>query len=151
MTDLAAVRQYIEDRSVPEPNSGCHLWMGGVSPGGYGKAALNRRTWVAHRLSWYAATGEHPGELFVCHKCDTPACVNPDHLFLGTPAENSADMTEKGRSTWGSRNGRAKLDPDKVRAIRASTKRHADISAEFGISMALVSLVRNRKVWAFLD
>lgn len=151
MTDLGRVREYIEQRSTPEPNSGCHLWLGGETPCGYGKASLNKRTWVAHRLSWYAATGEHPGDLFVCHKCDTRLCVNPDHLFLGTAAENSADMTAKGRSTWGNRNGRAKLDPERVRAIRASTKRHVDICDEFGISMALVSLVRNRKVWAFVD
>jgi hypothetical protein len=118
-----------------------------VCDDGYGKASHRGRTWRAHRLAWLGAKGVDPGEALVCHKCDTPLCVNPDHLFLGTPADNSADMTRKGRSTHGVRNGRAKLNPAKVRAIRESKKRHVDIAAEFGISLAMVSFVRSGVHW----
>ena len=142
---------YIDERTTPEPNTGCQLWTGSVGQDGYGKACHKGRHWRAHRLSWLNAHGTDPGDLLVCHKCDTPLCVNPDHLFLGSPAENSADMTAKGRSTWGVRNGRAKLTPEKVREIRASQKRHAEISEEFGISMGMVSFVRAGKHWAHVS
>jgi hypothetical protein len=87
-------------RTTPEPNSGCHLWTGVVNHHGYGMIGLGeRRAGIdrTHRVSWRLAFGEIPPGLMVLHRCDTPSCVNPTHLFLGTAADNTADMVRKGR------------------------------------------------------
>lgn len=75
---------------------GCWYWLGKPSRNGYGNFKLNYKQWIAHRLSWFIHYGD-PGEKFVCHKCDNPLCVRPDHLFLGTHQDNMDDMYAKGR------------------------------------------------------
>ncbi len=87
----------------PDTSSGCWLWAGTKLPQGYGLFRTGsirdgtRRYERAHRASWRLHRGEIPESLQVCHACDTPSCVNPDHLFLGTARENTLDMVRKGR------------------------------------------------------
>lgn len=104
---------------------GCWLWTGATAAG-YGTISVGparaRAMWGAHRLSYAVYRGPIPDGLHVCHRCDVKLCVRPDHLFLGTPQDNVADMCAKGRYVLGNhrgeRNGRAKLTRAQVESIR---------------------------------
>lgn len=100
MEKLAA---FLDSRSIPEPNSGCILWTGRVHSFGYGMVQVGGKNQYAHRTAWILAHGPIPKGLLVCHKCDVPACINPDHLFLGTHKENTHDAMKKGRLASGER------------------------------------------------
>ena len=97
-TNKGRIAEPFEDKYIPEPNSGCWLWIRGVDGGGYGHTNKG----YAHRLAYERYVGPIPKGLLVCHKCDTIICINPDHLFLGTQKDNMADAARKGRL----RNGR---------------------------------------------
>lgn len=90
-----------EDHYIPEPNSGCWLWLGFDNGGGYGrlwKKINGKRTLVsAHREMWEQTFGKIPHGMIVCHKCDVKPCINPSHLFVGTYADNMRDMIQKNR------------------------------------------------------
>lgn len=88
--------QRLEEKSIPEPNSGCWLWLGSTIPTGYGVIGVDGKNWRAHRAAWRAYRGE-VGSLHVLHRCDNPGCINPDHLFLGTHTDNMRDRRDKGR------------------------------------------------------
>lgn len=106
------------DRIVPEPNTGCWLWTGAVDKDGYGQIKEHGKQVKAHRVSWKIHHGELPEFSVVCHQCDTPSCVNPAHLFLGTHADNMKDRDAKGRTSLcgarGDANGR-RTRPDLIK------------------------------------
>lgn len=90
------------DSCIPEPNSGCWLWTKSTRPNGYGQfAAKTGHIVYAHRFAFELLWGAIPDGRYVCHRCDTPACINPDHIYLGTPQDNVNDMRERGRAAWG--------------------------------------------------
>lgn len=86
-----------EQKIMPEPMSGCWLWTASLNDGGYGLFCLDGKDRTTHRVSWRLYRGEIPEGLCVLHKCDTRACVNPDHLFLGTYKDNNNDCVAKKR------------------------------------------------------
>lgn len=88
--------------SMPEPNSGCLLWLARVDRKGYGRLYWNGRPSQAHRLAWESVNGPMPAGMCACHKCDNPSCVNPGHLFAASSTENNADRDAKGRGLKGS-------------------------------------------------
>lgn len=113
--------------------TGCLLWGGCWGHKGYGYLTIQQLCRRAHRMMWYAYRGDIPDGLFVLHKCDTPCCINLDHLWLGTHEENMADMDRKGRRrAWGQRY--PKIPDEKVRAIRAGPKPTKEIAKKYGIS-----------------
>jgi hypothetical protein len=87
------------ERVSPEPMSGCWLWIGSVYNTGYGRVIIRKikKTVAAHRFVYEVLSGPIPDGLFLCHRCDVPSCVNPDHMFFGTPQENMDDKIRKGR------------------------------------------------------
>lgn len=142
------------DYVSPEPNSGCWLWLGSWDsrPGkGYGYFFLEKLM-GAHRASWMLFRGPIPEGQEACHKCDNPACVNPDHLFLGTRKENVHDSIRKGRHVGGPKfsafmmpialrgeaHGRARLTNADVLAIRQSPAKQRDLAAKYGVSQSTI-------------
>jgi hypothetical protein len=119
----------LENKYIPEPNSGCWIWIAAGYKGkfNYGQVQFNGKVIVAHRASWILYNGEIAPGLFVLHKCDNPSCVNPSHLFLGTKKDNHLDMMSKGRGEHisaprpfqrGEKHPNAKFSDDQARFIR---------------------------------
>ena len=109
---------------------------------------VGAQTRLAHRMAWESVNGPIPTGLFVCHKCDVRACVNVDHLFLGTNADNVADRDKKGRQQRGERHANARLTSEIVRAVREARGLHREIAERFSIPTSHVTNIRNRKSWA---
>ncbi len=103
-TTPPADRFWSKVQKSDDPNA-CWEWTGGKHPFGYGVFYLSGRLISAHRAAWLLSQGPIPDGLFICHRCDNPSCVRPDHLFTGTHRENMADMVGKNR--WTPRPGRA--------------------------------------------
>jgi hypothetical protein len=132
--------------------NGCILWIGRRNVDGYGMLTVKGVTQKTHRFAWEAANGPIPDGLHVLHTCDTPACVNPDHLFLGTHTENMADRTRKRRHAiyHGESHGGARLTNDEVRAIRSAAGAYRDIGKCYGVSGSTVYRIKNGKAWNHL-
>lgn len=136
-----------DEKWMPEPFSGCWLWVGAYfCQTGYGKIYIGRLI-LAHRASWELYRGRIPDGMCVCHKCDTPSCVNPAHLFIGTHADNMHDMVRKGLSNRGEKNGASKLTVIQVCEIRAATGRHSDIAKKYDVSELNIDYIKSLKTW----
>jgi len=130
---------------------GCWLWTGLVRPDGYGAARFEGREQAAHRVAWKLFRGKIEEGISVCHKCDVRACVNSDHLFLGTPSDNVKDMNRKGRNRRGEKHGSAKLTERQVCRIKTMLKEDkmyaSEIAREFGVSETAIRAIKTGKTW----
>lgn len=162
--------QRIHFWSRVETTGPCWLWAGPTMTSGYGKATINRRTISTHRLAWEMVFGPIPKGLFVLHRCDVRICARPSHLFLGTHADNMADMAAKGRAVSGDRHafrchpeskpvgerhGCAKLTEEQVREIRRiyaeETITQRELAKRFGVCQRTVVTIIHRKHWTHID
>lgn len=140
------------DRRGPDD---CWPWLGRpCHEFGYGGFYLDGRSTSAHRASYILNKGPIPRGLCVCHSCDNPGCVNPEHLFAGPQLANVRDMDAKGRrkiggatKLVGSLHPRSKLVAEQVLQIRADTRPGRLVAAEFGVSQSLVQSIRNGRTW----
>lgn len=130
---------------------GCWEWTGYRDPKSYGRLNVNNVPVLAHRLSWQINCHEITADQHVCHKCDYPPCVRPDHLFLGDPQANTDDKMQKGRHKYGhlqgEKHGCSKLTEQQVLAIRASVGPSRIVAEQYGISGRQVRDIRRKKVW----
>ena len=137
--------------SKVKKTDGCWFWMAGLRHYGYGQFWYNDRARPAHRFAYEISKGEIPQGVFVLHTCDMPSCVNPDHLFLGTPADNSADMVAKNRQARGIRNAGSKLSPRDVADIRdryiPQRVTQRELGEQYGLSQAHVSKIVRGLNW----
>ena len=133
----------------------CWLWSGCTDDWGYGLFSINRKNYRTHRIMYYLNYGVDPGELLVCHTCDIPNCVNPKHLWLGTDAQNNADMIAKKRSKHpsqiGELNGTSKLTGKLVKKIREQYKQGAttirQLATQYSVSHNAIWLAIKHKTW----
>lgn len=139
------------DRRGPDE---CWEWLGGYSSRGYGTFVMGK-TYSSHRLAHTFANGPIGDGLFVCHRCDNTRCCNPAHLFLGTPKDNSEDMSRKGRASRHAKVGQRKLSDQEVREIRAKyqprTYSYHRLAAEYGIAAMGVRLIVLRRTYAEVE
>jgi len=158
-----------ERKVIVDPNSGCWLWTAAVGQKGYGHFNLHGKTMHTHRLSYLFFVGDIPDGLMVLHRCDVRSCINPAHLFIGTAADNSADMFSKGRAkahlvggaplraivgrrggvgtTAGENNWGAKLSLEQVAKIKAASGRYREIADRFGVAPAQIGRIKRGENW----
>lgn len=130
----------------------CWWWKGSLNTWGYGRAAFGGKNYGAHRVSWMMFRGNIPDGLCVLHKCHHPACVNPDHLYLGTVKTNNDEKEALGRGAHpkGEKHGRSKLDVKSVISIRTLNAQGVSsykLAKRFLVATSTVARIVRRKLW----
>jgi len=164
-SSASELRGMIWEKSIPEPNTGCWLWLGKLNTRGYGRLGVlpfpgyaDRPPQRAHRVSWEASNERAiPAGLWILHRCDQRSCVNPNHLYLGTLTENSEDATKRDRwHRWngtraGARNPRARLTSEQVASIRelcrAPNFNGSQTARQYGVSASVIYSIKNGRSW----
>lgn len=143
-------------RATPEPNSGCWLWTGEHDRAGYGRRRRKGGSTLVHRQAFEMVHGPIPAGLSICHRCDVRCCVNPDHLYAGTHAENMADRERRGRGKMpvgrlrGETHPCAKLTEHAVHEIRERLSRGESerlVAKVFGVGRGAISAIKRGHSW----
>jgi hypothetical protein len=140
------------DKCIPEPNSGCWLWLGQIGiNNGYGYFWDGEKQCLAHVFSHRIHKGDVEDGPWILHHCDNRACVNPDHLYAGQPIDNGGDMVRRGRSLFGERQNLSKLTEPEVKAIIASPEPSKVLAERYSVGDGHIWSIRTRKSWKYLD
>jgi len=142
------IKDRLNSNWMPITETGCWIWMGSTMNKGYGVIRDKYKKKLTHRVSYEQNIGEIPEGLFVCHSCDTPSCINPNHLFLGTQSENMSDAVRKGRMQKGESRPNSKLTEEDIRNIRIDARTTVQIAEDYSVSRHLIGLIKRRKRWA---
>jgi hypothetical protein len=132
-------------------DDGCWLWEGLINTGGYGQFDAGGKSILAHRAAYALENGVIPSGKHVLHACDVRHCCRPDHLRLGSNADNAADRAKRHRAASGERHPFSRLTENEVRAIRSSKESNNLLAAQFGVKAATISSVRRRRSWKHSD
>lgn len=148
-------RERVAAHAEPELNTGCLLWPSFQDANGYCRVRVNGKLTTAHRAAWAAFRGPIPAGAHVLHRCDTPSCVNPDHLFLGTHLENMRDKAAKGRCWSNPRFGPAHhaskfsvADVLTIRTMLADGIRQIDIARKFAVTAQVINDLAKGRTYA---
>ena len=144
------IQEFLDKFTIAVPESGCFLWTRGATHN-YGYLYFNKKVQRANRIAYELANGPIPDGLIVRHKCDVPLCVNPNHLILGTKADNTNDAVIRRRFPVGEKRAGSKLTTAQVIAIRADTRVNRLIAADYGIHPNHISRLKLRTRWRHLD
>jgi hypothetical protein len=144
------IRERFEDKFTK--SDGCWEWEAAKNRLGYGHFRLDGKTQLAHRIAYQLYVGEIPEGMCVCHHCDNRKCVNPEHLFLGTQADNVRDCGNKGRRVYpfGENHYFSRLNEEQVLEIRekySNGARIIDMSKEFGVAQGTIDHIVHRRHW----
>lgn len=132
----------------------CWEWTGYVDPQGYGNFAVNTKPVRCHSWAWIDRNGPVPYGMCVLHKCDNRACLNPDHLFLGTRGNNNSDRSSKGRNAMGEKHGQSKLNELQVRVMRRMREfgiPYRFIGRVFGVKHGTAMSAVKGKTWTHVE
>lgn len=132
----------------------CIVWTGRINRYGYGELTFRGQGMTAHRAAYEVHKGAIPEGLFICHSCDNPPCVNPDHLRAGTAADNAHDKVERERSARGVGNAAAKLteaDVREIRLLRAKGHTYGQLASRFQVGTSTIGRVVKRTHWRHVD
>ena len=144
-----ANRPSIEEKfwSNVEKTDGCWLWTGYSDKDGYGVLVYEGKFYRCPSFSLKLDGRPVPKGRFACHTCDTPACVKPEHLYVGTPSQNVQDALSRNRMLVGSRHYASKLTEADIPKIRTDPRTHEIIASAYKVSASLVGLIKSRKIW----
>lgn len=137
-------------RFITVAESGCHECSLKPNDDGYPRLIVAGRWQMAHRFVYQMAGRDLPGNMLLCHVCDNRACVNPDHMFVGTIWENLEDRDRKGRQAKGERNGGAVLTEANVLNILSDTRPQTAIAKDYGVAQCTISSIKRGKLWKHL-
>jgi hypothetical protein len=145
-----SVLRTIHSKTAYIPFSGCHIWTGNTTKKGYGIVRVNGKPIRAHRFVYEQVKGKIPDGMFVCHTCDIPSCINPEHLYAGTPAQNSSDIVKRNR--WTPRKkGQAKITLEIANNIRniyaEGNHTYRELGILFYLDSSTISDIVNFKIW----
>lgn len=140
--DSATISRF-RSKYIPVTESGCWIWVGADKGNGYGNFQYNGKYMPAHRMSYMIHNQDDVDGLDVCHKCDVRACVNPDHLFLGTRKDNMQDAVSKGRQAKGFMLPHTKLSNDDVEHIASSLLSDDELVSKYQVSKKHIQRIRN--------
>lgn len=146
-TPTITMSELLDKNSEPIPECGCILWTAAVNNNGYGVLGKKRGLNYAHRISYEIHVGTIPDGMHILHKCDTPRCINPNHMSLGTHQDNMADMVKKSRHVHGERAWKSKVTSEQVLAIRSSTKTRKELAEQYGMTEGGIGCILRRENW----
>ena len=138
-----SIQEHFDRKTIPVTESGCLLWIGYRNNKGYGQINFRGKKFYAHRMAWETAHGPIPSDVCVLHKCDIPECVNTNHLFLGTKADNNSDMAKKGRAN-------KKLTDKDVLAIRSDDRTLVVIANDYGVCISNISQIKRHETRTYV-